>query len=160
MMKIKKTADEIWKEYSRGITYNESLNLYENIKQNNNFYNDKQWEGVIAPDLPKPVFNFLKPVVNYYIAMLISDDIATNIEIMGEQDEYIPKMLSTEIDNIMESANVKFKNRKMIKNCAIDGDACFYMWFDTDTNSIKVDLIDNTNVLFGNPSESEVQEQQ
>ena len=37
-----------------------------------------------APDLPKPVFNFLKPVVSYYIAMLISDDIAANVEIMNE----------------------------------------------------------------------------
>lgn len=80
-MRIKKEASEIWKEYERGISYNTGINLYDNVERNNNFFNDKQWEGVNAPDLDKPVFNFLKPVVNYYTAMLISDDIATNVEL-------------------------------------------------------------------------------
>ncbi len=211
-MRIKKEASEIWKEYERGISYNTGINLYDNVERNNNFFNDKQWEGVNAPDLDKPVFNFLKPVVNYYTAMLISDDIATNVELanrpgngdgqkkrgkkgaqadgkndqkalreqpvggstdlqagtIGEPslDEKIPKIIAQEVDNIIERSNMKFKNRKMIRNCAVDGDGCFYIWFDPDAETgfdykgeIKVDLVDNTNVLFGNPSEGEVQEQ-
>lgn len=211
-MRIKKEASEIWKEYERGISYNTGINLYDNVERNNNFFNDKQWEGVNAPDLDKPVFNFLKPVVNYYTAMLISDDIATNVELanrpgdgdgqkkrgkkgaqadrkndqkalreqpvggstdlqagtIGEPrlDEKIPKIIAQEVDNIIERSNMKFKNRKMIRNCAVDGDGCFYIWFDPDAETgfdykgeIKVDIVDNTNVLFGNPSEGEVQEQ-
>ncbi len=189
-MKIRKEANEIWKEYERGISYNTGIGLYENVERNNNFFNDRQWEGVNAPDLDKPVFNFLKPVVNYYTAMLISDDIATNVEMsnkMGKDekknrpskqgagdskaqeeslDEKIPKIIAQEVDNIIERANMKFKNRKMIRNCAVDGDGCFYIWFDPEEETgfrykgeIKVDLLDNTNVLFGNPSEAEVQEQ-
>ena len=184
MMRIKQTAPEVWSEYQRGIEYKTGLDLYDTVKQNENFFNGKQWEGVNAPDLPKPVFNFLKPVVNYYNAMLISDDIAANIEIMegakpsdiqGDvqpsfiqqpQITDVPKIISQEIDNIMERANVRFKNRKMLRNCAVDGDGCFYVWFDVDAETgfsykgeIKVDLIDNTNIYFGDPSTSEVQEQ-
>lgn len=198
-MKIRKKADEIWAEYQRGVSYNTGIGLYDNVERNNNFYNDKQWEGVNAPDLDKPVFNFLKPVVSYYIAMLISDDIAANIELAtdiestqadwaniaggqlpvgGEMlpsspqqnnfntDDMMPKVLSQEIDNIIERTNMKFKNRKMIRNCAVDGDGCFYIWFDPDAptgfdykGEIKVDLIDNTNILFGNPTDCQVQEQ-
>ena len=199
-MKIRKKADEIWAEYQRGVSYNTGIGLYDNVERNNNFYNDKQWEGVNAPDLDKPVFNFLKPVVSYYIAMLISDDIAANIELAtnvqstqadtvdaaganiegveGEilqaspqennfnTDEMMSKVLSQELDNIIERTNMKFKNRKMIRNCAVDGDGCFYIWFDPDAptgfdykGEIKIDLVDNTNVLFGNPSDPEVQEQ-
>ncbi|MEA5002409.1 MAG: hypothetical protein VB081_02805 [Christensenella sp.] len=173
-MKIKKKASEIWAEYQRGISYNMGIGLYKNVERNNNFFNDKQWEGVNAPDLDKPVFNFLKPVVSYYIAMLISDDIAANIELAGGSDalekygrkktkitmkkmgqsseavmgmpgeappvmpglpggpepgmethemeigEMMPKILAQEIDNIIERTNMKFKNRKMIRNCAVD----------------------------------------
>ena len=192
-MKIKKEAYEIWKEYERGISYNTGIDLYENVERNNNFFNDRQWEGVNAPDLDKPVFNFLKPVVNYYTAMLISDDIATNVELANNLDapkkkkkaakqptadgatdgkpetsldDKIPKIIAQEVDNIIERTNMKFKNRRMIRNCAIDGDGCFYIWFDPDAETgfkykgeIKVDLADNTNVLFGNPSEPDVQEQ-
>lgn len=172
-MKIKKTASEVWSEYQKGMEYNIGLGLYDTVKQNENFFNGKQWEGVKAPDLPKPVFNFLKPVVSYYIAMLISDDIAANVEIMNEAvvpgaagSEEITKIISTEIDHIMERANVRFLNRKMIRNCAVDGDACFYVWFDTEEETgfdykgnIKVDLIDNTNVYFGDASNAQTQEQ-
>ena len=62
-MKIKTEPAQVWTEYQRGVSYNQSIGLYETVKQNNDFYNDKQWEGVNAPDLDKPVFNFLKPVV-------------------------------------------------------------------------------------------------
>ena len=171
-MKIKQTANEVWSEYQRGIEYKTGIDLYDTVKRNENFFNGKQWEGVKAPELPKPVFNFLKPVVNYYNAMLISDDIAANIEVMDsaggnvDMQPDIPKIISTEIDNIMERANVRFKNRKMIRNCAVDGDGCFYIWFDPDAETgfeykgeIKVDLIDNTNIYFGDPSNSEPQEQ-
>ncbi len=169
-MKINKEPTKIWEEYQRGISYNTGINLYEDVERNNNFFNDKQWEGVNAPDLDKPVFNFLKPVVSYYIAMLISDDIAANIELAGCGDidiiDTMPKVLSQEIDNIIERTNMTFKNRKMIRNCAVDGDGCFYVWFDPDAETgfdykgeIKIDLVDNTNILFGNPSDAEVQSQ-
>ena len=51
-MKIKKTASGVWNEYQRGMEYKVGLNLYDIVKQNENFFNGKQWEGVKAPDLP------------------------------------------------------------------------------------------------------------
>lgn len=128
-MKIKKNPHEIWQEYERGISYNTGIDLYENVKRNNDFFNDKQWEGVNAPDLDKPVFNFLKPVVSYYVAMLISDDIAVSVELNNSVDPaadgIVPKIIAQELDSIIERTNMKFKNRRMLKNCAIDGDGAF-----------------------------------
>ncbi len=159
-MKIRTQPEEIWKEYQRGIDYKEGLDLYKEVERNEEMYNGRQWKGVIAPSLPHPVVNFLKPVINYYIAMLVSDDIAANIEsdvVEGEVD--MPKVIAQEIDNIMERENVRTKNRRLIRNCAVDGDACLYCWFDPETEEIAVELIDNTNVYFGNTMESEVQKQ-
>lgn len=254
-MKIKTEPIEIWNEYQRGIDYKNNLDLYAQVEKNEDFYNGKQWKGVKAPDLPKPIFNFIKPAINYYIAMLISDDIAVNAEIMsrgnkqtaethktimptmalkpkaaaaeefqndfgdiglyrenknsseaaeldalfGEaaeneepetpmpnaadnifaaledeiraeneiDEEYIPKIIQREVSNIIENANISFLNRKLIRNCAVDGDACYYIWYDVEaqrsghsfSSEIKVDLIDNTNVYFGDPSTASVTEQ-
>ena len=73
-MNIKKEPKDVWREYERGVSYNQNINLYETVKRKSDFYNDKQWGDLNAPDIDKPVFNFLKPVVNYYIAQIISDD--------------------------------------------------------------------------------------
>ena len=165
-MKIKTDPASVYCEYNRGVSYNSSLGLYDTVERNENFYNDKQWEGVYAPKLTKPVFNFLKPVVNYYIATLISDDIAVDVELdraplEGEYD--VTKIISSEIEKIIEHTNMRYYNRRMLRNCAVDGDACFYVYFDPDVDTghrylgeIKIDLIDNTNIIFGNPSTTEV----
>ena len=57
-MKIKTDPAGIFGEYNRGVAYNTGIELYETVERNENFYNDKQWEGVNAPDIDKPVFNF------------------------------------------------------------------------------------------------------
>ena len=109
-MKIRTDPASVYCEYNRGVSYNSSLGLYDTVERNENFYNDKQWEGVYAPKLTKPVFNFLKPVVNYYIATLISDDIAVDVELdraplEGEYD--VTKIISSEIEKIMEHTNMR-----------------------------------------------------
>ena len=57
-MVIKKTPDEIWEEYEKGKSYNNSIDLYDVVEKNENFFIGNQWEGLIAPDLDKPVLNF------------------------------------------------------------------------------------------------------
>lgn len=169
-MEIKKTAEEIWREFERGVDFNNGINLYENVERNENFYNDRQWEGLNAPDLDKPVFNFLKPVVNYYVSTLISDDISANIELCHEFDREdavrIPGIVSGEVASVIEGENIKTKLRKIIRNCAVDGDACMYFYFQPSekgnfwsVGDIKSEIVDNTSVIFGNPCESDVQKQ-
>ena len=161
-MKIKTDPAGIFGEYNRGVAYNTGIELYETVERNENFYNDKQWEGVNAPDIDKPVFNFLKPVVNYYVSMLISDDIAANIEIMGAgeaETRGVSQILSSEVDAVLERENMCFKNKKLIRNCAVDGDACCYLYFDPEQDAIRTEIVDNTNVYFGNPSTPEVESQ-
>lgn len=47
----------------------------------------------------------------------------------------------------------------MLRNAAVDGDGCFYFYYDTETEDIAIELTDNTKVLFGNPHNDDVQSQ-
>ncbi|HBU11327.1 MAG TPA: hypothetical protein DEB31_00895 [Clostridiales bacterium] len=177
-MILKKKPEEIWREYEKGIDYKTGLNLYDIVERNNNFFMDRQWEGINAPSLDKPVFNILKPVVNYYTAMLISDDIAINTEMADaagasdtmelksgnkrkvfQMEDVLPKVIASEVERVMEQTNARTLNRRMLRNCAVDGDACFYLWYDAREDGIRIDLLDNTNVYFGNPACAEVERQ-
>ena len=179
-MKIKKEPSEIWREYQRGITYNQNINLYARVEKNNDFYNGEQWKGLNAPDLIKPVYNFIKEAVNLYRSTLASDKIGFDIKTINPvnppteenvnsgiiTDDKIPQILKNSVEEVFENAKIRFLNRKAIGNCAIDGDTCMYFYFDPDeetgfdyTGQIKAEVIDNTNVLFGNPSTEEVEVQ-
>ena len=50
-MEIKKNPEDIYKEYTDDVSYKNGLDLFDNVKRNNNFYHGKQWEGLNAPSL-------------------------------------------------------------------------------------------------------------
>jgi len=91
-VEIKKTPEEIYKEYTDDSSYKSGLDLYDNVKRNNNFYHGKQWEGLNAPSLEKPVFNIVKPSVNYLTSMLITDDMGVKCEYEGGEGEHLEQI--------------------------------------------------------------------
>lgn len=163
-MKIK-TAESIWKAYCKCNDYNDSINdgigLTETVKQNENFYIGRQWEGVTAPDIDKTTFNIIKRVVNYLIAMIIADDIAVQLTpfVRTESSQTECKIIKTEIERIFEKTKTKTRLREVLRNCAVDGDGCLYAFWDNSRNDPKLEVVDNTKLLFGNPFEREADEQ-
>ncbi|MGI5823975.1 MAG: hypothetical protein ACOX7J_00220 [Bacillota bacterium] len=168
--RIKTDPEAVWAEYEDGVTFNRSIDLYETVEENNNFYNGRQWEGVAAPHLDTPVDNILKPAINYYVAQIVSDDVTANIQFQGVDDEVSARfadVLQDEITHVFEITKASAKNRQLLKNEAIDGDMVLYSYFDMDVDSgdqdspgaIQTEIISNTDIIFGNPIEQEIEKQ-
>jgi len=160
-----RNANSIWRKYTNAIEYNLNIDLYETVKENENFYIGKQWEGVNAPDLDKPVFNFIKRVVGYFISMICSDDISISINPFYESDEMTSycEFFVSEVEALIEKKKVMVRLREAVRDCAVDGDTAMYVWFDPNYEThqavegiINVENVDNTNILFGNPYDMEV----
>ena len=160
-MKPTTTPSEIRREYDAGVAYNSSIGLYETVRRNEKFYIGDQWDGLVAPDLDKPVLNFLKRVCSYIVAMLVSDDIALSITPFekSESADFAARALEREVRRVIESSRAKALTRDMLRNCVVDGDGCFYWYYDPENGGISLELLDNTRVLFGNPYVHEVQRQ-
>ncbi len=155
------TAERIFKDYDKAVQYNQSIDLYERVKQNELFYIGRQWEGVNAPDLEKPTLNFIKRVISYFIAMLVTDDIAVSFTPSNDTPEntMAAKALAHQVELVLEEQQLKALNRGMLKDCAVDGDAGYYLYMDTENNAIAIESMDSTKVLFGNPYVRHVQKQ-
>lgn len=167
-MKIKTEPAEVWAEYQDGISYNHSVGLYDTVRQNENFYIGKQWEGVNAPDLDKPVFNILKRIGNTQIANIVSDDIAVGLTPFIDDGTHEDKMkiVSREIEKVIEYAKIKVKYRDVLRNTYVQGDGAMHYFMDMSVQTgtaaegvIGAEDIDSTNIFFGNPADHEVQHQ-
>lgn len=167
-MKIKTEPAEVWAEYQNGIAYNHSIGLYDTVRQNENFYIGKQWEGVNAPDLDKPVFNILKRIGNTQIANVVSDDIAVSLTPFIDDGTHEEKMkiVSREIEKVIEYARIKKENRRVLRNAYVQGDGAMHYFMDMSVQTgaaaqgvIGAENIDSTNVFFANPADNEVQHQ-
>ena len=159
---IRTAPNEIWAEYQAGMQYKRSIGLPDIVRKNRNFYLGKQWEGVRAPDLDKPVFNIMGRVLSYFIALLVSDDVAVSVEPFnalpdGPLDRAL-RIAASQIEQVIELNNMRLLNRDAIRDMAIDGDMCLHAYFDPNARTgqaaagmIRAELIDNLNVIFGNP---------
>ena len=167
-MKILKDAESIYKEFSAGQQYKDAIGLYDTYAQNEDFYIGNQWRGVDANDLDKPVVNFLRRVVSMHIAKVGSTDWGVRFKafVNDEKNDAISRMLSDQVDQVIERIGLKAIARTAQRNECVDGDACIYFDFDADAESgmnvpgmVTAELLENINVYFGNRYSRDVQKQ-
>lgn len=165
------TVERIKKEYQAMLDYNNSINLDETVKVNENFFIGKQWEGVQSNGLPTPVFNFLKRVVLFSVASITTQNIkmqASPLAASTDQKEAqrVSDVVNRDFEQLFEFNGVPDMMREYMRNAAVDGDGCTYTYWDAEMESgqarrggIRTEIIGNTHVGFGNVSERDVQSQ-
>jgi len=165
-----------WELYEAGIKYNNQMygsekNYYDVIDTNIAFANGDQWRNVTGEGLPKPVFNIIKRIKQFKIASLKSNNITINIQPMEyrevTQDEimlnniHISDLANAEIKNVLEKINFDGKSRDLLSDAYDTGDMCLHFYFDMKkkpykqkypqiAGEIDAEIIDGTNVMFGN----------
>ena len=174
-----------WELYQAGVKYNNSLygdekNYYDVIDANLAFSNGDQWRNVKGEGLPKPVFNIIKRVKQFKVASLKSDSVSINIEPMQYQPDSLDEnmqsnihktdLANAEIKNVFEKINFDAKSRTLLMDGFDTGDFCLHFFWDDKVEpyknfqdsikgSIGVEVIDSTNILFGNPNTRYVEKQ-
>lgn len=165
------TVEWGWSHYQKAQQFNNSINLYETVQANENFYVGKQWEGVNANGLPTPVFNFLKRVGGFTIANLVSDSIKINASVLSafpEDDKMIDpvRIVNEEFETLCEQNRLPALSKEFARDAAVRADGCIFTYWDEKAESgqkskgrIRSEMVENTRVLFGNPNDRRVQDQ-
>lgn len=169
--KDKPDVTTAWQLYEESEEFNTSINLYDTVKTNENFYIGKQWEGVVSNGLPQPVDNFLKRVVGFIVATITTDNITVNATALpstANTDELIDpvRIVNEEFIGLTERNNVTSLLRKFARNSAVDGDGCLYTYWDPEyetgqasKGTIRTTVIENSRVRFGDPNTPNVEDQ-
>jgi hypothetical protein len=160
--------EEIWKAYDAGRSYKSALDLYDTVEDNERFFSGDQWHGLSCPNMTLVVINYLKRTVSILIAKVCSDDIAANIQpfLRNSESEDKTKMMSREVDKVLELRDIKNLCKQALRNAAVDGDGCVYTYWDAEAPTgqdskgmVEAELIENINVIFENPHSTNVQRQ-
>ncbi|MEG6572637.1 hypothetical protein V6C21_09040 [[Clostridium] cellulosi] len=169
----------IWRHYKAGVEFKNSIGLYDTVDKNERFFAGDQWAGVNAPDLPKPVINFIKRACQQRVAEVNSNPVAVEFdEIEFPNDVALPEPMSQPMSGTdRETLNALFDadwnrlkmdavNLDGLLNAAVTGDYILYNYWDPAAETgqvasgrIGVQLLDNVNVYPGNPNERDVQAQ-
>jgi hypothetical protein len=172
---LSKTKD--WALYEEGKKFNNQLepNFYDLVNANWDFYNGNQWRNINSKNLPKPVFNIIKRAVSFQVASLTTAKTRLHYEplqhaIMPEGVIAPEDIANAQTETLFEKFKMDHKIKLACTDMAISGDGCAHFYFDTTKKpfgnafsnikgEICMELIDGNNVMFGNPNNSNVEQQ-
>lgn len=156
-----KDPRELWQLYEEGRGYKSYIHLFRTVDINERFYAGEQWYGLNAPDIDKPIANIIRQPVNYMAATIAQGGIAIDIapSLPSAEDERFLDSVKAEVERVLEQCDGDTLNREAIRNAAVDGDACVYLYWDSTVKTgqqadgdIRMQTVENTRVIFGNPT--------
>lgn len=153
-----------WKLYEKGKSYNMSIGLYEDTEKNHNFYHGNQWGKAKLGNIKPITLNLIKMVVktkvgrlNSYLYQIVFN--SNSYEDYEEQQklEGLCKSLNRYCNKMWEQSQVNKKIREIIKDSCIDSEGIIHA-YEKDEN-IEVEVIDKTNIYYGNENDDDIQSQ-
>jgi len=162
--------------YEKGREYNRSIGLYENINRNERFYRGDQWNGVESKDLPTPVFNLFRRIINYFISTIMAQKISLDYSAEGmeyffgdgqkEKLDRACRVLSEYLNYRWERDGIRQILSDGLLDAAVTGDMVLYVWWDQEKRNMQgyhgdfvTSLIDSANVFFGDVNTCDVEAQ-
>lgn len=162
-----------WRQYQIGIGHKNSLELYKTVDKNERFYTKRHWEGVRTNGLPAAVLPYAKRIVDFKVAMVMSDRVSMTFTPQGVSDDandelsLLQRKIASQLTDYARTVaeNTKFDemNSNGLLDGAISGDmVSFWFWDETIDagNGIMGDinghLVDNVNVFLGDVNTPEI----
>jgi hypothetical protein len=162
-----KTKD--WQLFEAGKKYNNSLkpNYYDTVDANLAFFEGDQWRNLEAENMPKPVFNIIKRVGTFFVSSLTTSKTKLHFEPLlnadnGESEELSPSdFANAMVSNLFEKFKMDFRIKDALFDGVKTGDYAAHFFFDMNKTpygnqyedikgEIEMELIDGSNVFFGN----------
>ena len=161
---IKKT--DLWNLYQRGVDYNKLVQLYQKTNKCWRYYHGDQWKGLKSGNIEPVTYPIIEPIVNYKVATINQnlwginyssenfDDIETR-EIYTKACE----LLNKRVARLWERDQMDYKVRLTSRDSAVVSEGVVYVKYDDETQDPTNELLDNTDICYGNENSSDIQSQ-
>ena len=169
--RMSETTEKIFKEYEQGIAFKESMGLFKTVNEAERLFAGDQWAGLSASNMPKPVFNIIKRIIQYKVAAVKSTPTALvvardSVDRTPGEAENIGELMTGLISNVWERLKMDARNYSGLKDAALSGDYILYFYWNPTVKTgqpylgdINCEAVDNVNFFPGNPNLPDIQKQ-
>lgn len=174
--KMNDSLSKTWLQYEAGKEYKRRIGLYQTVRQNERFYRGDQWYMIPSGDLPRPVFNVIRRVVDYLTCSVTPEKVT--IRYSDERAPYYQNdtenQESTRITDIL-NANARYRWEKgkmssklhsLVTDAAITGDGVLYSYWKPDSQGdgiyegdIVTEIVDSVNLFVADVNKNDIQSQ-
>lgn len=164
LQEIKQT--DIWVLYDQCVSYCRMMGIFGDTDRNYRMYNGDQWYGLKIQGVEKVQYNFIKPIVRYKTGIVMTNLYAINFssenfenKAFRKTGEKICELLNKKAARIWERDYMDMKLRFAVKDAAINDEGVIYVTVDGDTGLPVNEIINKTDIYFGNENDSDIQSQ-
>jgi len=149
---------DIWIKYENGRDFMNKKSIVSRTDRNWIFFSGDQWRGLESGGEKFPVLNFIKPVLRYKVATVSQNNMTAVYTDMEDRTDYVEvcKLLGRIFARNWEKAKMDSNMWRVIRAGGVQGDS--YLYFGTADVS-DVQIVHNTQIMFGNEQESRIQKQ-
>jgi len=163
-----------WKLYEKGKDYFNKIKLVSNTNDAYRFYEGDHWRGLQSGGEKMPIVEIVKPIVDYKTAVLTQNDLHAifSAQSMDEEQRQQQQEICDQMGyfwrRYWENNNMDSDSFDIITDGLIAGDSHIYMYFDENKEilngkpkqgEVKTEIIPNSNIMFGDENEKDVQKQ-
>lgn len=164
LQEIKQT--DIWVLYDQCVSYCRMMGIFGDTDLNYRMYNGDQWHGLKIQGVEKVQYNFIKPIVRYKTGIVMTNLYAIvyssqNFEnkAFRKTGEKICELLNKKAARIWERDYMDMKLRLCVKDAAINDEGVVYVTVDGETGLPVNEIINKTDIFYGNENDSDIQSQ-
>ena len=164
LQELKQT--DIWALYDQCVSYCRMMGVFGDTDLNYRMYNGDQWHGLKIVGVEKVQYNFIKPIVRYKTGIVMTNLYAIifsseNFEnkAFRKTGEKICELLNKKAARIWERDYMDMKLRFAVKDAAINDEGVIYVTVDGDTGLPVNEIINKTDIFYGNENDSDIQSQ-
>lgn len=161
---IKETP--LWELYGKCLDYARMHNLFADVDKCNRFYNNDQWYGLKYDGIEPVSLNFITPIVKYKVGLITESLRAINYNADNiDSTQYrlkakkICELLNQRASRVWERNQMDFKLKKIVKKSAIVSEGIIYNFYDEENNDPMTEILNKTDVFYGNENDSDIQSQ-
>ena len=169
-------TNKAWLQYEAGMAYKRRIGLYESSRRNDAFYRGEQWQSGEGADLPRPVFNIIRRVVDFLVCSVASADLSIdfsdeNLPFSGKEEakqtEALLKILTQNTAYRWEKDGMDAKLFRLLTDAALCGDGALYCYWDTSargagdySGDIVTEIADATRIFPADVNKNDIQSQE
>lgn len=164
LQEIKQT--DIWVLYDQCVSFCRMMGIFGDTDRNYRMYNGDQWYGLKIQGVEKVQYNFIKPIVRYKTGIVMTNLYAINFssenfenKAFRKTGEKICQLLNKKAARIWERDYMDMKLRFAVKDAAINDEGVVYVTVDGDTGLPVNEIINKTDIFYGNENDSDIQSQ-
>lgn len=160
-----KTTD-IWDLYTHGKDFMRMNSVFTDTDKNYRMYSGNQWEGAKIEGIEQAQYNFIETIVNYKVSTINQNLWGINYSSENFEDrefrktaEETCKLLNKKASKVWEKDSMDFKVREVSEDSAVNDEGVMYVNYDIDTQEPLNEIINKTDIQYGNENSSDIQSQ-